>query len=226
MCAAASYTEARVRRMPPWTIALMCLSLRLHSVYLLRLFNDCWAMLLAWAALLLFAKGRWRAGCVCYSLGVGVKMNVLLFAPGLALLLLKVHGPLGAAAHIALCAAVQLALGAPFLAANPLGYMLRAFGGFGDLNQKWSVNWKVRAPAARRHGHATACELAPDFARLTGPDAAAGALRPSRLHARAARGAPLGLTPALRRNYRPLNTDGPLSAAGDWPARLAPLVRG
>ena len=74
-------------------------------------------------------------------------MSVLLFAPGLLLLLLEAHGIAGAIAHIAICAFVQFGLGLPFLLANPLGYLLRAFGGFGDLNQKWSVNWKF-LPAA------------------------------------------------------------------------------
>jgi alpha-1,3-mannosyltransferase len=150
-CAASAYAAARPRRVPPWTLLLLCVSLRLHSIYLLRLFNDCWAMLLAWAAVALFSRQRWASGCVCYSLGVGVKMNVFLFAPGLFLLLLKAHGALGAARHIALCALVQLALGAPFLLANPLGYVARAFGGFGDLNQKWSVNWKMLPPALFSH---------------------------------------------------------------------------
>ena len=140
---AACYAAARPRSVPPWVLLLLCGSLRLHSIYVLRLFNDCWAMLLAWAAFSLFCRERWAAGCVFFSLGVGVKMSVLLYAPGLLFLLLEVHGVAGAVAHIAICAVVQLLLGLPFLAANWKGYMLRAFGGFGDLNQKWSVNWKM-----------------------------------------------------------------------------------
>jgi alpha-1,3-mannosyltransferase len=141
------YSAARSRSVPPWTLLLLCVSLRLHSIYVLRLFNDCWAMLFAWAAFALFCRSRWRSGCVCFSLAVGIKMSVLLYAPGLLLLLLEAHGVRGAVAHIALCAAVQLALGAPFLLTNPVGYVLGAFGGFGDLQQRWSVNWRMLPPA-------------------------------------------------------------------------------
>lgn len=142
----ACYARARPRRTPPWCIALACVSLRLHSIYVLRLFNDCWAMLLFWLACLLFCRARWRVGCVAYSLAVSIKANVLLSAPGLLVLLLQAHGPAGALAHIALCALVQLALGLPFLCANPLAYVRGALGGFGDLKHKWTVNWKFMPP--------------------------------------------------------------------------------
>ena len=140
------YRAARPRAMPPWVLAVLCTSLRLHSIYVLRLFNDCWAMLFAWASFALLCHRRWALGCICFSLGVAIKMSVLLFAPGLAVLLLDAHGVGRATAYVALCALVQLALAAPFLAANPLAYVARAFGGFGDLQQRWSVNWCFLPP--------------------------------------------------------------------------------
>lgn len=139
---ASCYAAARPRAVPPYALLILCGSLRLHSLYVLRLFNDCWAMMLAWAAFALFCRERWAAGCVSFSLGVGVKMSVLLFAPGLLFLLLEAHGTAGAIGHIAICAAIQFILGAPFLYTNPKGYLLRAFGGFGDLQQQWSVNFR------------------------------------------------------------------------------------
>ena len=51
-------------------------------------------MLFLYAAVLCFLRNRWSVGCLLYSLGVSVKMNVLLFAPGLFFLLIQVcSGP-------------------------------------------------------------------------------------------------------------------------------------
>lgn len=51
---------------------------------------------------------RWRLGCLTYSLAVGVKMNILLFAPGLLLLLLQANGVFGTAVCLSICAGVQV----------------------------------------------------------------------------------------------------------------------
>jgi alpha-1,3-mannosyltransferase len=112
---------------PPVSLVLLCLSKRVHSIFVLRLFNDGVAMLLLYAAVLLFSRRRWKAGCVLYSLAVSVKMNVILFAPGLLLLLLQSHSLAGTAVCLGICASVQLALGWPFLRAAPMSYLRGAF---------------------------------------------------------------------------------------------------
>lgn len=43
-----------------------------------------------------------------YSLAVGVKMNILLFAPGLLLLLLQAKGIAGTVLCLSICAVVQV----------------------------------------------------------------------------------------------------------------------
>jgi alpha-1,3-mannosyltransferase len=47
----------RAGNIPNWTILLLPLSKRLHSIYILRLFNDCWAAVAVQAAILLYQHG-------------------------------------------------------------------------------------------------------------------------------------------------------------------------
>eukprot|EP00795_Rhopilema_esculentum_P006638 gene6638-12179_t len=75
-------------------------------------------------------------------LAVSVKMNILLFAPGLLLVLLNTFGLPQAVLKISLCALVQILLGLPFLLTNPVAYVARSF----DLGRQffftWTVNWR------------------------------------------------------------------------------------
>lgn len=76
--------------LPPWTLLLLCISRRMHSIFVLRLFNDCWAMFFAYLATVALQQKRWALAVFIYSLAVSVKMNALLFAPGVLAVLLKV----------------------------------------------------------------------------------------------------------------------------------------
>lgn len=42
---------------PNWILLLLPLSKRLHSIFALRLFNDCWAVVAAQLAVLLYGRG-------------------------------------------------------------------------------------------------------------------------------------------------------------------------
>ena len=64
------------------------------------------------------------------------------FAPGLLYLLISAHGMRGALGHISLCAAVQVAVGFPFLAFHPASYIKASFNLGRVFMHRWSVNLK------------------------------------------------------------------------------------
>lgn len=114
---------------------------RARQVFALGLFNDAVAATVIAVALLLLSRRRWLAGCVLYSFAVAIKMNNLLFAPGLAVLLMHYTGWRHSLGYIAACAAVQVGLGAPFLLQFPREYVMGAFNLGRQFEQQWSVNF-------------------------------------------------------------------------------------
>ena len=73
---------------PPYLFPLLVLSKRLHSVFVLRLFNDGIAALVMWDVILQFQQRRWMTGVILWSLGVAIKMTLLLLAPAIAVILM------------------------------------------------------------------------------------------------------------------------------------------
>ncbi|CAJ1878282.1 unnamed protein product [Sphenostylis stenocarpa] len=127
---------------PWWALCLLSLSKRVHSIFVLRLFNDCVAMTLLHAALLLLVHRRWNLGLIVFSGAVSVKMNVLLYAPPLLLLLLKAMDINGVLLALAGAAVVQILVGLPFLVSYPLAYISSAFNLGRVFIHFWSVNFK------------------------------------------------------------------------------------
>lgn len=128
---------------PGWLMVLLMLSKRVHSVYVLRLFNDGIAQLFLYLSLLLFLQHRRVCFAIAYSVAVSIKMHPLLYCPAVGLSLVLSGGWAHALFLIMLMFLVQVGAAAPFLVANPAAYISRAFGGPGDLQQVWSVNWRM-----------------------------------------------------------------------------------
>lgn len=130
-------------KVPPYVLVLSVFtSYRIHSIYTLRLFNDPIAMLFLYIAINFFLDQRWTYGSICFSLGVSVKMNVLLFAPAVLLLYITNLGYLRTLQQLVICASIQLVLGAPFLFTYPLAYLKGSFDLGRVFEHKWTVNYR------------------------------------------------------------------------------------
>ncbi|KAF8387838.1 hypothetical protein HHK36_026499 [Tetracentron sinense] len=128
--------------LPWWALSLLCLSKRIHSIFVLRLFNDCFAMTFLHAALASLLYQRWHLGLIIFSVAVSIKMNVLLYAPPLLLLMLKSLSIGGVISALIGAALVQILLGLPFLLSHPIAYISRAFNLGRVFIHFWSVNFK------------------------------------------------------------------------------------
>ncbi|KAL8764644.1 MAG: hypothetical protein Q9209_007949 [Squamulea sp. 1 TL-2023] len=132
----------RMAKAPPYLFPLLVVSKRLHSIFLLRLFNDCFAVGFLFIAIYAYQHRIWTVGSVAYSLGVGTKMSLLLAAPAIGVILLQAL-PLRRALNAAfLMAQVQITIAWPFIPINPRGYLSRAFEFSRQFLYKWTVNWR------------------------------------------------------------------------------------
>jgi alpha-1,3-mannosyltransferase len=66
----------RQAHLPALSALPLLLSKRVHSIFVLRLFNDCVASLMAHAAVLALSHSKMKSAATLLSLGVSVKMNV------------------------------------------------------------------------------------------------------------------------------------------------------
>ncbi|OJA10942.1 hypothetical protein AZE42_04657 [Rhizopogon vesiculosus] len=128
-------------KLPNWTLLLLPLSKRLHSIFVLRLFNDCWSVVFLQATILAFQSDWNEVGVLLFSLALSVKMSAILYLPGLLVILFKRHGSARTIRHIVVMALAQIFIARSFLE-NPTSYFQGAF----DLSRvflyKWTVNWR------------------------------------------------------------------------------------
>ncbi|GEQ70320.1 hypothetical protein JCM33374_g3996 [Metschnikowia sp. JCM 33374] len=162
----AVYTSAG--GVPPWTLYLLLCSKRLYSIYVLRMFNDCFTTIGILAVILLLQQAVYWSGhgttntltflfCVLaadvLSMALSVKMNVLLYLPAFAVVVYFLVGErlLHFLAVLTVIPLVQVLVGWRFLL--PLFwddeakylrrmYLTRAFDFSRQFLYKWTVNWR------------------------------------------------------------------------------------
>lgn len=127
---------------PPLGLVLLCLSRRLHSIFVLRLFNDCWAMLFAYIGVWLLQRHHVSGAIFVFSVAVSIKMNVLLFAPGVLAVAIKTSDVYSTLRGVVSGILFQVAVALPFIREYPVSYITRAFEFSRVFMYKWTVNWK------------------------------------------------------------------------------------
>ncbi|MCJ1354792.1 MAG: dolichyl-P-Man:Man(5)GlcNAc(2)-PP-dolichol alpha-1,3-mannosyltransferase [Icmadophila ericetorum] len=141
-CLALVFQVYRASKAPPYLFPLLILSKRLHSIFLLRLFNDCFAVGALFAAVYAYQRRMWTVGSVIYSWGIGIKMSLLVGLPGVAMVLGQAMPVSGALRIVLIMVLLQVVLAFPFLSANDMGYVSRAFEFSRQFLYKWTVNWR------------------------------------------------------------------------------------
>jgi len=121
-------------------IGLLCVSKRIHSIFMLRLFNDCFMALFAYLMTASILNDQWSLGCVLFSLSLSVKGSGILYFPGLSCLLTRRFGFFGATKRLFIVIFVQIAVGSHFLFTYPMPYLLRSFPTNKVYEYKWSLN--------------------------------------------------------------------------------------
>lgn len=129
-------------QVPPYVFPLLILSKRLHSVFILRCFNDCFATFFLWLAIFLFQRRQWTAASIAYSWGLGIKMSLLLVLPAVGIVLLLGRGFSGSLKCAMIMVQLQIVIAAPFLQENAKGYASKAFELTRQFFFKWTVNWR------------------------------------------------------------------------------------
>lgn len=144
----------KTKKVPPYAILIACCtSYRIHSIFVLRMFNDSVAVLLLFISLNLFLENYWTLGSIFYSLAVSVKMNILLYAPALLMSYFFSLGLKATVFQLSVCGFIQLLLGLPFLISNPIAYLKGSFDLGRVFFQKWTVNWRFLPETVFVSGH-------------------------------------------------------------------------
>ncbi|CCH60560.1 hypothetical protein TBLA_0D00510 [Henningerozyma blattae CBS 6284] len=145
-----------ILNIPPWCVVLACISKRLHSIYVLRLFNDCFTtffMVLTIFIFLLSSKQKYSdakklfftiLSSITYSIAVSIKMNALLYFPAvmISLYLINEGNLANTILNFLIMLIWQIIVALPFLKEYPYEYLKGSFNFGRQFMFKWSINWQ------------------------------------------------------------------------------------
>lgn len=121
---------------------MLILSKRLHSIFMLRCFNDGFAVFALWLAIYMYQRRMWTLGSMAYSFGIGIKMSLLLALPAVGVVLFLARGVQGSLKQAWLMAQLQIVFALPFVSKSAYAYLSRAFEFSRQFLFKWTVNWR------------------------------------------------------------------------------------
>jgi alpha-1,3-mannosyltransferase len=129
----------------------------MHSIFLLRCFNDCFAVMGLFAAIFCYQREQWHLGSAFFATGLNVKMSLLLPLPAMGFLFIQKLGSREAMTQAMIIFQTTVSrvssLGADLANREQVlfGYPFRkqSFSYFGkafELSRaflyKWTVNWR------------------------------------------------------------------------------------
>jgi alpha-1,3-mannosyltransferase len=127
---------------PPYIYPLLILSKRLHSIFILRLFNDGFTVFFLFCALNMYQSRSWNLGTFALSCALGVKMNILLVVPALAFIFLQSLGVDRSITQVLIVLQSQGLFAYEFVRVDWRAYVSRAFELSRAFLYKWTVNWR------------------------------------------------------------------------------------
>lgn len=142
--ACAMFLVYKPAKVPPYVLPLLVLSKRLHSIYMLRMFNDVFSTLFAIFSIAALQRKLWTLSAVALSFAISVKMNSLLYLPAAALIYLQALGPFGTVFRTVVpFVTVQGLVAREFLYSGfEKEYFSKAFEFSRVFFYKWTVNWR------------------------------------------------------------------------------------
>lgn len=128
--------------MPLLAYVLVTGSRRLHSIFVLRMFNDCITMPIMHLCIYAALMEQWTLSSVMFGLALTTKMNVLLFYPALLMLQMARIPRRSLVLNQAAILMIQTVVAIPFLRVNPKGYLSLAYNVNREFQWVWTVNWR------------------------------------------------------------------------------------
>ena len=122
-------------------IALLACSRRVHSIFILRCFNDCFAVTFTYLAVYFLMRSKILLSLVMFSIGISIKMSAILYLPAVLLNLNYHFGLIKTVLSMVFLVIMQVLIGLEWILYDWRAYVGKAFEFDRVFMFKWSVNW-------------------------------------------------------------------------------------